>query len=248
MLFDNHGQVMSCCVLLTLVALIQGYYTQSPRLSGKSVTMASPLPITEKKTLNIQKIELFLYKVLRFPILSALTPQAIILVLLQQDSLLSAGIHHLQFCPRMSLDTASERVCYVHCNFCNTILVVTVPCSTVTITNAVTVRCGLCANLLSLNTGALLQTSHLQNVHKQNLLCQDLSEGSQSSSKGNKLQWGRNHELLQYITDLSMGSSPSQPVWFNTQLHQHECMKYPGSLQGTWYTYIGIYIIAKKYG
>ncbi|CAK7342101.1 unnamed protein product [Dovyalis caffra] len=66
----------------------------------------------------------------------------------------------------MSLDTASERVCYVHCNFCNTILVVTVPCSTSTILfNTVTVGCGRCANLLSLNTGALLQNAHLQNVH-----------------------------------------------------------------------------------
>ncbi|XP_061954478.1 protein YABBY 1-like isoform X2 [Populus nigra] len=45
----------------------------------------------------------------------------------------------------MSLDIASERVCYVHCNFCNTILV------------------------------------------KQNMLYQDLSEGSQSSSTGNKV-------------------------------------------------------------
>ncbi|KAJ6864668.1 protein YABBY 1-like [Populus alba x Populus x berolinensis] len=88
----------------------------------------------------------------------------------------------------MSLDNASERVCYVHCNFCNTILVVNIPCSANSILlNTVTVRCGRCANMLSLNTGSLLQTSHPQNSHKQNLLYQDLSEGSQSSSTGNRV-------------------------------------------------------------
>ncbi|KAF9664849.1 hypothetical protein SADUNF_Sadunf16G0060800 [Salix dunnii] len=88
----------------------------------------------------------------------------------------------------MSLDMASERVCYVHCNFCNTILVVNIPCSTNSVElDTVTVRCGHCANLLSLNTGSLLHTAHLQDSHKQNLLYQDLNEGSQSSSTGNKV-------------------------------------------------------------
>uniref|UniRef100_A0A6N2NCW9 Uncharacterized protein n=1 Tax=Salix viminalis TaxID=40686 RepID=A0A6N2NCW9_SALVM len=97
-------------------------------------------------------------------------------------------IDHLQSCPRMSLEIASERVCYVHCNFCNTILVVNIPCSNNSIElNTVTVRCGHCANLLSLNTGSLLQTAHLQDSHKQNLVYQDLSEGSQSSSAGDKV-------------------------------------------------------------
>ncbi|KAH9626075.1 hypothetical protein KSS87_011381 [Heliosperma pusillum] len=45
----------------------------------------------------------------------------------------------------------SERVCYVHCTFCNTILAVSVPCCTMY--NSVTVRCGHCANLLSVNFG-----------------------------------------------------------------------------------------------
>ncbi|KAJ6425677.1 hypothetical protein OIU84_026284 [Salix udensis] len=68
-------------------------------------------------------------------------------------------------------------------------LVVNIPCSTNSIElNTVTVRCGHCANLLSLDTGSLLQTAHLQDSHKQNLLYQDLSEGSQSSSStGNKV-------------------------------------------------------------
>ncbi|XP_021892666.1 putative axial regulator YABBY 2 isoform X2 [Carica papaya] len=56
----------------------------------------------------------------------------------------------------MSLELASERVCYVHCNFCNTILAVSVPCTS--LFTIVTVRCGHCANLLSVNMGASLQT------------------------------------------------------------------------------------------
>ncbi|KAF5447367.1 hypothetical protein F2P56_032923 [Juglans regia] len=56
----------------------------------------------------------------------------------------------------MSLDMmAPERVCYVHCNFCNTILAVNVPCSN--LLNIVTVRCGHCSNLLSANMGTSLQ-------------------------------------------------------------------------------------------
>ncbi|KAK9755818.1 hypothetical protein RND81_01G053200 [Saponaria officinalis] len=50
----------------------------------------------------------------------------------------------------MSMDLSiSERVCYVHCTYCNTILAVSVPCCDMY--NSVTVRCGHCASLLSVN-------------------------------------------------------------------------------------------------
>ncbi|KAL6202623.1 hypothetical protein ACLB2K_026329 [Fragaria x ananassa] len=58
----------------------------------------------------------------------------------------------------MELIASSERVCYVHCNHCNTILAVSVPAFngplTAVTTTVVTVRCGHCANLLSVNIGA----------------------------------------------------------------------------------------------
>ncbi|KAK9280377.1 hypothetical protein L1049_014066 [Liquidambar formosana] len=82
------------------------------------------------------------------------------------------------------LDSASERVCYVHCNFCNTILAVSVPCNSMF--TIVTVRCGHCANLLSVNMGALLQTLPLQDVQKQHPSSEDLSKDCGSSSKCNK--------------------------------------------------------------
>ncbi|XP_010488902.1 PREDICTED: putative axial regulator YABBY 2 [Camelina sativa] len=58
----------------------------------------------------------------------------------------------------MSVDLSSERVCYVHCSFCTTILAVSVPYAS--LFTLVTVRCGHCTNLLSLNIGVSLhQTS-----------------------------------------------------------------------------------------
>ncbi|OVA07194.1 YABBY protein [Macleaya cordata] len=91
-----------------------------------------------------------------------------------------------------SLDVPSEHVCYVHCNFCNTILAVSVPGSS--LFNVVTVRCGHCANLLSVNMGSLLQSlplhqpdhNHLQSQNR-NLSPEDSSkEYGSSSSKSNK--------------------------------------------------------------
>ncbi|CAD6243261.1 unnamed protein product [Miscanthus lutarioriparius] len=48
----------------------------------------------------------------------------------------------------------TEQLCYVHCNCCDTILAVGVPCSS--LFKTVTVRCGHCANLLSVNLRGLL--------------------------------------------------------------------------------------------
>lgn len=86
----------------------------------------------------------------------------------------------------MSMDFGHERICYVHCNFCNTVLAVSVPCNSMFA--AVTVRCGHCANLLSVNMGTLLQAtpSHGQQMQKQNLSSEDSRMVCGSSSKANK--------------------------------------------------------------
>lgn len=55
---------------------------------------------------------------------------------------------------------ASERVCYVHCNFCNTVLAVSVPCSSMFA--IVTVRCGHCSTLLSVNMGGFASSTNQQ--------------------------------------------------------------------------------------
>eukprot|EP00257_Ricinus_communis_P014961 XP_015572764.1 putative axial regulator YABBY 2 isoform X1 [Ricinus communis] len=88
----------------------------------------------------------------------------------------------------MSLELVSERVCYVHCNFCNTILAVSVPSSN--LLTIVTVRCGHGANLLSVNMGGSLQTFPLQDPQqsqKVQLNSEDLNKDTGSSSKCNKV-------------------------------------------------------------
>ncbi|KAL8103241.1 axial regulator YABBY 1-like [Apium graveolens] len=52
---------------------------------------------------------------------------------------------------------SSEKLCYVHCNICDTVLAVSVPCSS--LFKTVTVRCGHCTNLLPVNMRALLLPS-----------------------------------------------------------------------------------------
>lgn len=64
----------------------------------------------------------------------------------------------------MSLEFTTERVCYVQCNFCNTVLAVSVPCNSTT--TVVTVRCGHCVNLFSVNMGPMLHSLPLQDLQK----------------------------------------------------------------------------------
>ncbi|KAI7740608.1 hypothetical protein M8C21_019486 [Ambrosia artemisiifolia] len=54
----------------------------------------------------------------------------------------SPDLHHHHHLP-----PPSEQLCYVQCNFCETVLAVSVPCTIMYAT--VTVRCGHCTNLLS---------------------------------------------------------------------------------------------------
>ncbi|XP_031107500.1 axial regulator YABBY 5-like [Ipomoea triloba] len=71
----------------------------------------------------------------------------------------------------MSTDVASEQLCYIPCNFCNIVLAVSVPCSS--LFDIVTVRCGHCSNLWSVNMAAAFQSlsssssspSHWQDHH-----------------------------------------------------------------------------------
>ncbi|CAI9100808.1 OLC1v1037986C1 [Oldenlandia corymbosa var. corymbosa] len=46
----------------------------------------------------------------------------------------------------------AEQLCYIPCNFCNIVLAVSVPCSS--LYDIVTVRCGHCTNLWSVNMAA----------------------------------------------------------------------------------------------
>ncbi|KAJ8764216.1 hypothetical protein K2173_005396 [Erythroxylum novogranatense] len=51
----------------------------------------------------------------------------------------------------------TEQLCYVHCNICDTVLAVSVPCTS--LFKTVTVRCGHCTNLLPVNIRGLIVPS-----------------------------------------------------------------------------------------
>ncbi|KAK8520841.1 hypothetical protein V6N13_076977 [Hibiscus sabdariffa] len=59
----------------------------------------------------------------------------------------------------LSLDhlPPSQQLCYVHCTVCDTVLAVSVPCTS--LFQTVTVRCGHCTNLLPVNMRGLLVPS-----------------------------------------------------------------------------------------
>ncbi|XP_031091429.1 axial regulator YABBY 1 [Ipomoea triloba] len=61
------------------------------------------------------------------------------------------------------LSPSGEQLCYVHCNFCDTVLAVSVPCSS--LFKTVTVRCGHCTNLLSVNMRGLLLPTAPNQLH-----------------------------------------------------------------------------------
>ncbi|KAL5551111.1 hypothetical protein UlMin_001287 [Ulmus minor] len=60
----------------------------------------------------------------------------------------------------LSLDhlPPSEQLCYVHCTICDTVLAVSVPCTS--LFKTVTVRCGHCTNLLPVNMRLLLPSAN----------------------------------------------------------------------------------------
>ncbi|KAG6510580.1 protein YABBY 4-like [Zingiber officinale] len=63
----------------------------------------------------------------------------------------------------------SEQLCYVHCNFCDTVLAVSVPY--ISFFKTVTVRCGHCTNLLSVNMRGLLLPAATNQLHHLSHAC-----------------------------------------------------------------------------
>ncbi|XP_065850421.1 axial regulator YABBY 5 [Euphorbia lathyris] len=64
------------------------------------------------------------------------------------------------------MDVVPEQLCYIPCNFCNIVLAVSVPCSS--FFEMVTVRCGHCTNLWSVNMAAAFQSFSWQDVQAAN--------------------------------------------------------------------------------
>ncbi|KAI3727500.1 hypothetical protein L6452_16116 [Arctium lappa] len=59
--------------------------------------------------------------------------------------------------------SCSDQLCYVHCTRCDTVLAVSVPCTS--LFKTVTVRCGHCTNLLPLNMPGLMLPPPVNQFH-----------------------------------------------------------------------------------
>ncbi|XP_062203452.1 protein YABBY 6-like isoform X2 [Phragmites australis] len=70
----------------------------------------------------------------------------------------------------------ADHVCYVHCSFCNTVLAVSVPGNSML--NMVTVRCGHCTNLLSVNLRGLMHSLPEQDHPLQNIKVHSINGAS----------------------------------------------------------------------
>ncbi|XP_054822515.1 axial regulator YABBY 5-like [Prosopis cineraria] len=82
-----------------------------------------------------------------------------------------------------SIDVAPEQLCYIPCNFCNIVLAVSVPCSS--LLDIVTVRCGHCSNLWSVNMAAAFQSLSWQDVQSPGYNNPEYRIDTGSSSKCN---------------------------------------------------------------
>ncbi|KAJ7950895.1 YABBY protein [Quillaja saponaria] len=76
---------------------------------------------------------------------------------------MSASYSTTNFPPDHHL-SPTDKLCYVHCNFCDTVLAVSVPSTS--LFKTVTVRCGHCTNLLSVNMrGLVLPAANNNQLH-----------------------------------------------------------------------------------
>ncbi|KAJ8767894.1 hypothetical protein K2173_020834 [Erythroxylum novogranatense] len=95
------------------------------------------------------------------------------------------------------IDVGPEQLCYIPCNFCNIVLAVSVPCSS--LFDIVTVRCGHCTNLWSVNmAAAAFQSLSWQEVQAANYSSPEyridhLGSSSKCSSKFSGMRPSGNH-------------------------------------------------------
>ncbi|XXG55929.1 hypothetical protein AAC387_Pa03g3479 [Persea americana] len=83
------------------------------------------------------------------------------------------------------IDLTSDQVCYIPCNFCNIILAVSVPSNS--LYDIVTVRCGHCTNLWSVNMAAALQSMSWQGIQNPTFAPPEYRMELASSSKCNNV-------------------------------------------------------------
>ncbi|KAK6162541.1 hypothetical protein DH2020_002382 [Rehmannia glutinosa] len=107
------------------------------------------------------------------------------------------------------LSPPSELLCYVHCNYCDTVLAVSVPCTS--LFKTVTVRCGHCTNLLSVNMrGLLLPAANQLHLGHSFFSPQNLLEEIRSSPSNLLMNQPNPNESLMPVR--GMDELPKPPV------------------------------------
>ncbi|KAK9004851.1 hypothetical protein V6N11_042304 [Hibiscus sabdariffa] len=86
-----------------------------------------------------------------------------------------------------SNNSAPEQLCYIPCNLCKIILAVNVPCSS--LFETITVRCGQCSNLCSVNMAASFQSRAGKDIQVPNYTSPEyrIDLGSSSRCKNKQL-------------------------------------------------------------
>ncbi|KAL8248575.1 hypothetical protein R6Q59_005443 [Mikania micrantha] len=82
--------------------------------------------------------------------------------------------------PAVVQTPSDQHLCYVRCNFCNTLLAVGIPCKR--LLDTVTVKCGHCGNLSFLTIRASHPSDHPSLPPFQTTLSSDFTRGQSSSS------------------------------------------------------------------
>ncbi|XVF34640.1 hypothetical protein REPUB_Repub18cG0076300 [Reevesia pubescens] len=106
------------------------------------------------------------------------------------------------------IDVAPEQLCYIPCNFCNIVLAVSVPCSS--LFDIVTVRCGHCTNLWSVNMAAVFQSLSWQDAQAPNYATQNYRTDLGSSSKCNNKFSMRSDPAINNFTEERIVNRPPE--------------------------------------
>ncbi|GMJ06133.1 FILAMENTOUS FLOWER, ABNORMAL FLORAL ORGANS, YABBY1 [Hibiscus trionum] len=114
----------------------------------------------------------------------------------------------------LSLDhlPPSQQLCFVHCNVCDTVLAVSVPCTS--LFKTVTVRCGHCTNLMPVNMSGLLlpSTNQFHLAHSFFTPSQNLLEEISNTSPNFLLNQANNTSGITFPTHGVADELPRPPV------------------------------------
>ncbi|KAL4271196.1 hypothetical protein GQ457_13G004340 [Hibiscus cannabinus] len=107
-----------------------------------------------------------------------------------------------------SNNSAPEQLCYIPCNLCNIILAVNVPCSS--LFETITVRCGQCSNLCSVNMAASFQSRAGKDIQVSSYTSSEYKIDLGSSSRCKNKQLPKRPTVLNTTTPKRVVNRPPE--------------------------------------